>query len=479
MSRKPGELEEYDWQDPRDDFARDRGEIESVVGKLRAVEMRLDESLPAARSLWTTVRGIPGVRSWQVFNDAVFCLTTFPIGLAFFLVAVIGGTFGLSLSFIGIGIAILAWTFSLLLWGAQLERARLNAFLGIEVGETHHWRQTEGGVVSRTWQVIRNPQVWRDFLYMGLLFPIGVVELALVLWPFQFFTAPLAYFAFGSGIGTQVWGMNITNPIQAIVFVILGVVMAVIAGFVVNLAAKLHGQLGLMLLGTSHEEVLTERVEELAESRSAVMRAMHMERRRIERDLHDGAQQQLVALAMDLGRAREKMETDPEGAREIIDSSHERAKMVMTEMRDLVRGIHPAVLTDRGLDAAVSAVAGRSPIPVDVAVHVHERLSEEVEGTAYFVVVEALANVAKHSGADRAKVSIIRDGNWLRITVTDNGRGGADPTRGSGMEGLRDRIHALEGTFAYTSPPGVGTRIIVEIPCERSLPKIPSSSEKD
>ena len=172
------------------------------------------------------------------------------------------------------------------------------------------------------------------------------------------------------------------------------------------------------------------------------------------------------------------MESDPETAREILNSSHERAKRVMTEMRELVRGIHPAVLTDRGLDAAVSAVASRSPIPVDVAVNLPERLPEEVDGTAYFVVVEALTNVAKHSNANRARVSIQRDGNWLRITVTDNGRGGANPDQGTGMQGLRDRILALEGTFAFTSPPGRGTRITVEIPCEPSSLKIPLSSER-
>jgi signal transduction histidine kinase len=227
----------------------------------------------------------------------------------------------------------------------------------------------------------------------------------------------------------------------------------------------LHGQLGLLLLGTSNEELLTERVEVLTESRSAVMRAMHMERRRIERDLHDGAQQRLVSLAMDLGRAREKLDSDPEGARQIIDQSHEQAKQVLTEMRDLVRGIHPAVLTDRGLDAAISAIAGRSPIPVEVDIHLLERLPEEVEGTAYFVVVESLTNVTRHSEATAARVRIYRDANWLRIIVEDNGRGGANPDLGTGMRGLRDRIAALEGSFAFVSPEGKGTRISVEIPC--------------
>jgi signal transduction histidine kinase len=159
------------------------------------------------------------------------------------------------------------------------------------------------------------------------------------------------------------------------------------------------------------------------------------------------------------------MDADPEGARKIIDESHEQAKQVLTEMRELVRGIHPAVLTDRGLDAAISAIAGRSPIPVQVDIQLRERLPEEVEGTAYFVVVESLTNIAKHSGATAARVSIMRDGNWLRITIEDNGRGGANLEHGSGMSGLRDRIAALDGSFAFTSPEGRGTRISVEIPC--------------
>lgn len=443
----------------------------------KIADERIQRRLQDTGWLWSKMRSMPGVQNWRVMSDSIFCLTSFPIGLAFFIVAVVGGTVGLTLSFVGVGIGILAWTFALMLWGAQVERTRLRAFLSVNVGEAHHWNQTDGKLISRIWQIIRSPQVWRDFLYMGLLFPIGIIELGLVTFPLRFIWAPIFYFIFGSQQGV-IWGIQVTNPLIALIVLIMGIVIAVPTALLINLTAKLHGQLGLLLLGTSQEEVLTERVEELTESRSAVMRAMHMERMRIERDLHDGAQQQLVALAMDLGRAREKMETDPEGARQIIDDSHDRAKRVMTDMRELVRGIHPAVLSDRGLDAAVSAVAGRTPIPVDVSVRVHERLPEEVESTAYFVVVEALTNVTKHAQADRARVSVQRDGNWLRITVTDNGRGGANPDQGTGMRGLRDRILALEGTFAFTSPPGQGTRITVEIPCEPSLPKIQSSLEK-
>lgn len=477
MTRPPVTLDDPERTTPLSDEPVHTRRLLVKSTPFEIADERIQRKLQDTGWLWDSIKTLPGVKSWRVLSDAIFCLTSFPIGLAFFVTAVVGGVTGLALSFIGVGVAILAWTFALLLWGAHIERSRLRAFLGVNVGEAHHWSTTTGNIANRTWQVLRSPQVWRDFLYMMLLFPIGVIELWLVTWPLQFLWGPLFYFLTGSSQGV-IWGIQVTNPVIAFLVLAMGIIFAVPVAVLITLIARGHGHLGLMLLGRSHEDVLTERVEELTESRSAVMRAMHMERRRIERDLHDGAQQQLVALAMDLGRARDKMETDPDAAKEILDSSHERAKRVMTEMRELVRGIHPAVLTDRGLDAAVSAVASRSPIPVDVAVNLHERLPEEVEGTAYFVVVESLTNVAKHSGASRARVSVQRDGNWLRITVTDNGRGGANPEQGTGMQGLRDRILALEGTFAFTSPPGKGTRITVEIPCEPSSPKIPSSSER-
>lgn len=424
---------------------------------------RVQEAVEDPNLIWNTLRNLPGVRSWRILSDSLFMLTSFPIGLLWFIVAVVGLSVGGALSFLGVGVLILAWTFALLLWGAQMERARLRAFLGVNVGAPHHWAATRGNVVKRAWQYIRNPQVWRDIVYLLILFPLGIIELALVAFPFNFVVSPFIYGV--AGVTYPGFGWRVDHGPEAALAFVLGLVLIVPFAFLINLGAMLHGQLGLLLLGTSNEEKLTERVEELTESRSAVMRAMHLERRRIERDLHDGAQQRLVNLAMDLGRAREKMEADPAAARKILDESHEEAKQVLAEMRELVRGIHPAVLTDRGLDAAISAIAGRSPVPVEVDVRLRERLPEEVEGTAYFVVVEALTNIAKHSGATAARVGIVREGNWLRITVEDNGRGGATLKSGSGLCGLRDRIAALDGSFAFTSPEGKGTRISVEIPC--------------
>jgi signal transduction histidine kinase len=310
--------------------------------------------------------------------------------------------------------------------------------------------------------MVRNPQLWRDIFYLLLLLPMGLLGLFAISVPFNFLQAlPLVIF----GANSSVYAWNVGNVFQGLLSFVIGLVLIVPFSALINVAALLHVRAARSLLAASTEDMLIERVEELTESRSAVMRAMHLERRRIERDLHDGAQQRLVSLAMELGLAREKMDADPEAARRLIDASHEDAKLVLSELRELVRGIHPAVLTDRGLDAAISAIAGRSPIPVEVEVDLDRRQPDEVEGSAYFVVVEALTNIAKHSGATRASVRIWRHRGWLKLEIADNGRGGASFTDGSGLRGLRDRVAALDGEFTLRSPVGKGTVILADIPC--------------
>jgi len=284
-----------------------------------------------------------------------------------------------------------------------------------------------------------------------------------VFYPFRLLVSPIVW-TFGGQDSILFWSINGFG--ESLLACIVGLIIFVPMSMVINAVAMMHVEFGKWLLAPTTEEVLSERVEELTESRSAVMRAMYLERRRIERDLHDGAQQRLVNLAMELGLARDKMGTDLGAARKLLEESHEDAKLVLTELRELVRGIHPAVLTDRGLDAAISAIAGRSPIPVGVDIDLNGRQRDEVESTAYFVVVEALTNIAKHSDATEASVSIRRTGSWLRIIVSDNGKGGADPNYGTGLRGLKDRIAALDGRYAIESPLGVGTSILVEIPCE-------------
>jgi signal transduction histidine kinase len=211
---------------------------------------------------------------------------------------------------------------------------------------------------------------------------------------------------------------------------------------------------------------LAARVAELEVSRERVVDAAEDERRRIERDLHDGAQQRLVALAMDLGRARAKFGDDPEAARELVDQAHAQAKEALTELRNLVRGVHPPVLTDRGLDAALSGLAALCPVPVDAQVDVPVRPKPAVEAVAYFLVAEALTNVAKHSRASH--VSIFVEGHGfpgaLTVVVSDDGIGGADQS-GAALSGLADRVAGVDGTLAIESPSGGPTIVSAVLPC--------------
>jgi signal transduction histidine kinase len=227
-------------------------------------------------------------------------------------------------------------------------------------------------------------------------------------------------------------------------------------------------RLARTLLGPGRRESLAQRVESLARSRADMVAAADAERRRIERDLHDGAQQRLVSLAMNLGMARERFEAEPEPVRQALAAAHDEAVLALTELREFIRGLHPAVLNDRGLDAALSGLAARAPLPVRLRVDMPEPAAPGVEAVAYFIVSEAIANVVKHAQATRAEVTVTRAGDLLRITVTDDGRGGATPAAGdgTGLRGLAQRAAAVDGTLSIDSPPGGPTTITAELPCE-------------
>jgi len=211
---------------------------------------------------------------------------------------------------------------------------------------------------------------------------------------------------------------------------------------------------------------LARRVDELERSRARVVDAGEAERRRLERDLHDGTQQQLVALGMTLGRAKARYKQDPGSIGELLDDAHQQAKDAVTDLRGLIRGLHPPVLTDRGLDAALSAVAARCPVPVDLTVALDERPNATVEAIGYFVVAEGLTNIARHSRAAHASVTVRREGSGsVWITISDDGVGGADPDRGTGLRGLADRVSGVDGQLRVDSPVGGPTVLTVELPC--------------
>ncbi|MFI6395601.1 histidine kinase [Nonomuraea sp. NPDC050540] len=262
-----------------------------------------------------------------------------------------------------------------------------------------------------------------------------------------------------------VFRFDLRNPVVASLFTAVGLAMLMLAPIAARAMAVLEISIARALLGPSHAE-LGERIENLQESRAGVIDAADAERRRIERDLHDGAQQRLVSLAMNLGLARATLTDLPAPAKEAIEQAHEEAKQALRELRDFVRGLHPAVLNDQGLDAALSGVAARSLVPVRLRVDIAQRVSPTIEAVAFFVVSEALTNIAKHAQARSAEISVRRRDQWLTLTIVDDGRGGASMEGGTGLRGLAQRVRSVDGSLHLESPLGGPTMIEVELPCE-------------
>ena len=328
---------------------------------------------------------------------------------------------------------------------------------------------TDGGWWSRLWTQVRSPSVWRQVgFHLASLVILPVLGIMVSLW----WCAALI----GVTSSTFVWslpgdvfGIPITGIGPIVVITGLGIVLLLSAPAVATSAAMLDESMLRWAMAPSRSEALARRVVVLTESRSDAVAAADAERRRLERDLHDGTQQRLVSLAMNLGMTRTTMVDVPDHVRESVTSAHEEAKLALAELRDLVRGLHPAVLDDLGLDAALSGIAARSPIPVRLLVDLPHRPGRAVETAAYFLVSEALTNAAKHSGASTVDVLVEPSGTGeLRIVVSDDGCGGADPAGGSGLVGLAGRIGALDGTFAVHSPIGGPTVVTATLPFRAS-----------
>jgi signal transduction histidine kinase len=309
---------------------------------------------------------------------------------------------------------------------------------------------------------------WREVGYALLHLPLGVVLFVLVLNAWAGAAALVLLPALVPAMPddqAHFWLFSAGQGLSFALAVVGAVVLVAVAPWLTVIAGRLQVGLARWLLAPAADSELVAKVEEAESGRMAAIDAAEAERRRIERDLHDGAQQRLVALAVDLGTARERLETDPEAGRALVAEAHEEAKAALKEIRDLVRGIHPVILEDRGLDAALSAVVARSPVPVDLRIDLAERPPAAVESAAYFVVSEALANVARHSGATRASVDIARSRDRLVVEVRDDGAGGADPGAGTGLAGLGDRVRSMGGTMTLLSPAGGPTTVLVELPC--------------
>jgi signal transduction histidine kinase len=374
----------------------------------------------------------------------------------------------------GIGILVLAVVALVAFALGYLERARLAAFTGIDVAAPPG-PPPPANVLQR---FILNVRPWKALLYLLLMSIWGLVAGTTVL------------VGLGGGIATALLPLysgllpenRIDLPFVAGIPVaesgwlaLTGaVVVLVLVPLVSTLLVKVDVALVRGLLGAGERErvaQLSQRVVTLTRSREQAVDSVELERRRIERDLHDGPQQRLVAIAMDLGMARQRLDRDPDGARDLLDKAHASAKEAITEMRQVARGIHPPVLTDRGLDAALSALAARSPVPVQVHVDLPERPSPTIEAIAYFCVSEALTNVAKHSRASTASVDVRPYEGTLLVSVQDNGAGGARLGAGTGLPGLADRVAAVDGRLWVDSPPGGPTRLTVQLPWQPARPR--------
>jgi signal transduction histidine kinase len=418
--------------------------------------------------IWRVLAAPLQPRTWTA---TIYLLVSLVVGLVWQIILATGLTLGTGLVVVWVGVFVLALT--LLAWrgGARLERRWVRAMLGVHVPDPYR-PLPAGSLWQRSRVLAGDPATWKDLAYLVLLFPLGLVWFVITsfLWSVALvlLTAPVWFWIPPAGQspgfdnGQQARLLIDTLP-EALVAAVAGAALCVFAAWAVRGMAAVQGAVALALLGPSQHQ-LKARVEALETSRDRAVDSAEAERRRIERDLHDGAQQRLVALAMDLGMARAKLESDPAGATALVGEAHEEAKRALAELRDLARGIHPAVLADRGLDAAISALAARSPVPVGVEVTTG-RLPGPVESTAYFVVAEALTNAAKHAEAAEIGVRISRHRDLLVVEVIDDGAGGADPARGSGLRGLADRLAAVDGRLTVTSPPGGPTVVRAELPC--------------
>ncbi|CAM5660507.1 sensor histidine kinase [Streptomyces avidinii] len=372
------------------------------------------------------VRAVFSAVTWK---EIAYLLSNLPLAVVGFVYAVVMVSTAGGLSVTAIGIPLLACGLYLSRHLGRLDRARARGLLGVRVDEPTPipGPKRSGGFFPWLWTSIKDPVGWRTVLYQLIRLPWGVLT----------FTVALT-------------GLFVLWPVLP---------------YLVRLMANVDRAMVRGLLSPSDD--LERRIAELESDRGVVVDTAAADLRRIERDLHDGAQARLVALAMGLGLAKEKLLEDPEGAAAMVDEAHGEVKLALQELRDLARGIHPAVLTDRGLDAALSSVAARCVVPVKVVVDLPgARPAEAIEGIAYFVVSELLQNVSKHAGpgARGATVEVWRAGARLMLRVSDDGRGGASAAGGSGLAGLAERLGAVDGVLVVDSPAGAGTMVTAELP---------------
>ena len=410
------------------------------------------------------------LRQWlgRLGKDSIYLLTGLPMGILTFTVAVTGWSLGLGMLITLIGFPILLLTMFALRGLSYIERARAG-LVSDEPLIARYKQPPSSGIWDRFKTGFADAQNWRDLGWSLLLLPVGIAGFTIAVTAIAavlglIFAPAWTWALWDSADPPDLGVFHITDIWTSLAATAIGIALIPLGLALVRGSAAATGSLARALLAPRTEE-LEERVEVLQATRAGAVDAAAAELDRIERDLHDGAQARLVAIAMDLGLAQQKLDEDPEQARQLLAEARDGATAALVELRDLARGIRPALLAERGLAEAVRAFAGRSPVPATVTADLgSERMPEPVESAAYFVVAEALTNVAKHADAKRATVSLVRREDKLEVLVVDDGHGGANPD-GGGLKGLRARVEALDGTLGVASPAGGPTMLRAELPC--------------
>jgi signal transduction histidine kinase len=392
---------------------------------------------------------------------------------------------GVSTLVIGLGFVFVAVSIEASRFVARIERRRA-LIADPRPLVPHAYRSLLPGMRELLTGLFLDVNRWRDLGYVFVAFPLTILEFAavVVLWTavLGLLSVPVWTLLTGDplggidlaalvgrahGFGTLLARVPDVQPaLIAVVSLVAGLVLLPVASFTAQGLMAIHRQVIAVLLCEPGTRALEQRVETLEVSRQAVLDVEASELRRIERDLHDGAQQRLVMLTINLGLAADKIDSDPDAAKGLVTDARDQARLALAEIRNLVRGIAPSILMDRGLVPALSALAGRSPVPTVVlaSLPAGERVPDAVERAAYFVVAEALANVAKHSGATRCEIHVRREGPLLAVEVRDDGGGGARVAPAGGLAGLAGRVEALDGRLLVSSPEGGPTVVRAEIP---------------
>jgi signal transduction histidine kinase len=397
---------------------------------------------------------------------AVYLLLSLGLGMTWFVILVVGLSTGIGLLITLLGIPILVGVLYATRPMADLERALVGGLL--DAWTVGRYRRPEReGAWSAIAARLAEPQTWKDAAYLACQFPLGIVWFVLttiaIALPPSLLLAPAYFWIPEGGIDVVFW--HVDRWWEALALVPIGALLVVPARYLIDGMGIAHAYWARLLLHSEPDPELAAEVVDARSAQARILAAADAERRRIERDLHDGAQQRLVALSLKLGMARKRLGDDADDtALRLVDEAQEESRAALEELRDLARGIHPSVLTDRGLAAALHELAGRAAAPTEVAEVPDVRLDPPVESTAYFVVAECLANVGKYAQASEVTVRVRCEVGRLVVEVVDDGVGGADAVRGSGLRGLADRVGALSGSLEVASPTGKGTRVRAEIP---------------